>query len=354
MLTADAIDRTPTPERLRDTVAPAEGTTLLERLAILLHYWRTVLGLPLAAGVLATFAWLVLPPRYTAAVVFVPEAPSQSRLPTGLAGLAGQFGISLGSEASYSPQFYARLVHSRQILERVLLTRYQSPAQSLMSRDSATLLQIIATGGRDRPDSIHRALKKLRRRVSVQVDARTRTLTLEVTTSDPVLSATVATKFVTYLNLFNAQTRQSQARQRRLFVEERVQEAEFQLRHAENTLRTFYESNRSWQRAPQLVFEEGRLRRQVDIQQEVYLTLRREYETARIEEVNNTPVITVVDPAVAPEKPSSPRLPVYLGLALVIGLCSGILWAFTFAYVQRVRRNSPRAYERFRESYRRA
>src|SRR5439155_11813143 len=33
----------------------------------------------------------------------------------------------------------------------------------------------------------------------------------------------------------------------------------------------------------------GRLRRQVDVRQEVYLTLRREYETARIDEANDTP-----------------------------------------------------------------
>ena len=52
---------------------------------------------------------------------------------------------------------------------------------------------------------------------------------------------------------------------------------------AEEQLRGFYERNRSWQQSPQLTFDEGRLRRQVEIRQEVYLTLRREYETARVE-----------------------------------------------------------------------
>src|SRR5438132_8548828 len=45
----------------------------------------------------------------------------------------------------------------------------------------------------------------------------------------------------------------------------------------------------------------------VDIRQEVSLTLRREYETARIEEVNDTPVITVIDPPVPPHERSSPK-----------------------------------------------
>src|SRR2546430_10409083 len=87
-----------------------------------------------------------------------------------------------------------------------------------------------------------------------------------------------------------------------------------ELRRAEEAVKTFYERNRGWQQAPELVFEEARLRRQVNIGQEVYLTLKREYETARIEEVNDTPVITVIDTAVPPERRTSPQraLPVIL------------------------------------------
>src|SRR5690242_20974405 len=47
-----------------------------------------------------------------------------SRLPAGLAGLASQFGVSLGSDASKSPKFYAQVLRSRELMERVLLSTY--------------------------------------------------------------------------------------------------------------------------------------------------------------------------------------------------------------------------------------
>src|SRR5205823_6630604 len=131
----------------------------------------------------------------------------------------------------------------------------------------------------------------------------------------PVLAAAVANRFVAYLNDFNTKSRQSQARERRKFIEQRLADGEGELRTAEESLRTFYERNRSWQQSPQLVFEEGRLRRQVEIRQEVYLTLRREYETARIEEVNDTPVITVIDRAVPPREKARPQRKLLVVLA---------------------------------------
>src|SRR5207302_10815015 len=89
--------------------------------------------------------------------------------------------------------------------------------------------------------------------------------------------------------------------------EGRVATAEQQLRGAEESSRAFYERNRQWQSSPQLRFEEQRLTRQVAVQQELYLNLRREYETARIEEVNNTPVLTIIDHPAVPGRRISPQ-----------------------------------------------
>src|SRR5204863_10170126 len=137
-----------------------------------------------------------------------------------------------------------------------------------------------------------------------------------------------------------AKTRESQARERRKFIEERVQQGERDLREAEEDLKTFYQHNYRWQESPQLVFEEGRLRRRVDIQQELYLTLRREYETARIEEVNDTPVLTVIDSAVPPQRKSAPATLLLLVLAAVVGGLIGVSSALGAEYLTRLRRGN--------------
>jgi uncharacterized protein involved in exopolysaccharide biosynthesis len=170
----------------------------------------------------------------------------------------------------------------------------------------------------------------------------------------PELAAAIANKFVEYLNAFNTEYRQSQARERRTFVEQRIAQIEHELRNAEEGMRTFYERNRSWRQSPQLIFEEGRLRRQLEIRQEVYLTLRREYETARIEEVNNTPVITVIDPAVPPQERSKPKRKLLLILAISLGGMAGAFWAFSAEYVERARRLDADNYLHFSDVARQA
>ena len=140
---------------------------------------------------------------------------------------------------------------------------------------------------------------------STRVDARTNIVEVRVDAMDRGLAAAVANRFIEALTEFNSRSRQSRARERRRFVEERVAEVETELRQREEVLKTFLERNRTFQ-SPQLAFEEGRLRSDVEIQQEIFLTLRREYEYARIEEVNEVPVITVIDRAVPPLLRSRP------------------------------------------------
>jgi len=306
---------------------------------MLLRHRRATLGFPLLLALLTGVVSLLVSPTYTAITTFVPEASSQGRLPSGLAGLATQFGMSLGPEASKSPKFYAEVVRSRELMEHVLLSNYVDPRQPQgAATDSVTLLHILGVGGRDAADSLSRGVKKLDKVVSVRVSIQTNIVSLSVDAHYPALAAAVANRFVSYLNAFNAQYRQSQAREQRKFVEQRLADGEHELRGAEEDLRTFYERNRSWQQSPQLTFDEGRLRRQVEIRQELYLTLKREYETARIQEVNDTPVITVIDTAAPPVKKSKPKRALLVVIALVLGAMAGASWAAGAEYLTRVRR----------------
>jgi uncharacterized protein involved in exopolysaccharide biosynthesis len=308
----------------------------LEFSRVLLEHWRLVVRLPVAVAVVVVVASLVVPPTYTATTSFVPEVRSQSRLPAGLAGLAGQLGISLPSEAVASPRFYAAVAMNRELLERILLSRYPNP-RATATADSLRLLELLRVKGRDAADSLQKGVKALQRMVAVRVDNQTNIVRLSVDARYPELAAAVANRFILYLNEFNTETRQSQARERRKFIETRLSEAEQGLRAAEEQLRAFYDRNALWQQSPQLVFQEGRLRRQVDIQQEVYVTLRREYETARIEEVNDTPVITVIERAVPPTERSAPRRGVWVVLALVLGALAAVFLAYGVAYAERLR-----------------
>jgi len=322
--------------------------TLVEVLNTLLRRWRVVAGLPLVAAVGTAAVSFALRPTYTATATFVPEGRNQNRLPAAAAGLVGGLGITLGAEPTQSPRFYADVVRSRELLERILTAWYTDPRARGDVTDSSTLLRMLRTKGRNPADSLARGVKKLNELISVRVDDQTSIVRVSVDGEYPALAAAVANRVVEYLNDFNTKKRQSQARERRKFTEARVVAADSELRSREEAVKTFYERNRGWQQSPELTFEEARLRRQVEIGQQVYGTLKREYETARIEEVNDTPVITVIDRAVPPQERSWPKHVLLIVLAVALAGTIGVLWAFGAEYVDRARRDPHDDYRELR------
>jgi len=141
-----------------------------------------------------------------------------------------------------------------------------------------------------------------------------------VSEKTPVAAEGLAGLLIRSIKQFNVTTRQLQARELRIFLEKRVSDASQSLHDAEDGLRTFYERNRRLGDSPQLIFEESRMKRQIELRQELFTVLSKELESAKIDEVNDTPTITVVDPPFASSRPDGPGL-VAIGLvALVLGI----------------------------------
>lgn len=298
-----------------------ERRSIFPVLEALTRRYRLVLGVPFAAAILTAVAVLLMRPSYAASASFVPEtSPTTSRLPNGLAGLASQFGLNLGTEASRSPAFYADLLRSRQILRELLASKIAGPLPS----DSTTIFSLYGITGSTPEQQLDEGVKALQNRITVAVDQRTNVVRVTLEAPGAVAARDVLQLLLDRLADFDLHTRQSSARERRRFIEGRADSAGQQLRAAEEALQGFYERNRQWQSSPQLKFEEQELNRQVGVQQELYLTLRREYETARIEEVNDTPVLTFIDLPAVPGERSRPRRTITV---IVVTLVAGLLAA---------------------------
>jgi uncharacterized protein involved in exopolysaccharide biosynthesis len=288
----------------------------------------------------------VITPGYTAYTTFVPGNVSEGiNLPGGLAGLASQFGVSIPSGGT-SPQFYVDVLESRTVMEKVLQTLFPDP-RTKSPTDSAVLPDILDIEGTPEARPVERGRKELDRNVTVNADGETNIVTLSLETHYASLSAVIANYFVRLLNEFNLQTRQTNAGERRRFIEERLTDAEAELYEGEEQLRRFLEQNRRFRGSPELEFQYERLQRQVTIHQEVFTTLRRQYEEARIQEVNDTPVITVIDAATPPQRKSSPRRVITVFLAFVLGAIIALVVAFAGEFLDRAREQNDPAYYEF-------
>lgn len=332
-------------------VAPEEEISLLDLVNVLLrHRWTVLAFLVVVPAVVAVHT--VLQPRsYTATASFMPQAGGDAPS-SRLSSLAGQFGIDLGSEeAGRSPQFYADLLTSREILGTLAADTFEVAdtlgpfARGELRGALAELLEIEAEVPANRRAAVIRWLRESA--VSASTDPETGVVELSVRTPWPELSGRIAGRLVEMVNQFNLETRQSRAAAERSFIEERLDEARDELRAAENELEAFLRNNRQFQNSPELVFQHDRLQRRVDMRQQVVTSLTESYEQARINEVRNTPVITVVEEAEAPVRPDPRNLRGRGLLALVLGAMLGVSAAFVREYARRSREESTDDYTEF-------
>ncbi|MGA2384167.1 MAG: GNVR domain-containing protein [Gemmatimonadales bacterium] len=310
----------------------SERLTLTALAAGMLTRWRTVAWMTVGIAALALFLSFILPPGYESEATFV-TTDTQVQLPNGLAdltsqpgmaGLVSQLGLGASRDPSTSPAFYAQLLDSRELLTQLVLSRVPDPRKA--ATDSADLVAIFRIRNKDRERGVEVAIKHLKRAMKVGIDPRTSFVSITLSTPWARLSAAVANRAVELVSAFNSAQRQSRARARRVFLEGRVADAQSELHAAEGALSDFYERNRLWRSSPGLIVQEASLRRQVEMASELYLSIRQQYESARIDEVNTTPVITVVDTAVPSHQPLWTRR---LAVALTAGLLGawlGLLW----------------------------
>jgi uncharacterized protein involved in exopolysaccharide biosynthesis len=325
-----------------------QAITFFELAGVLLKRWRITTGVPLLTALAAAIVSLILPHRYTATTSFVPESSGgATQLPSsfgGLAGLAAEFGVAFGA-GSGSPAFYADLLRSRTIQDQLLSSHFDRGGQSLC--DSQTLLDILRIEGDGPQERLEKGRETLTGLTAISVDNQTSVVTVSATTPYPELSAGVANLYVTLLNRFNLDTRSSNAQLRRQFIEERLVQAEDELTTGEEVLKGFLEQNRRFATSPELQFQYERLQRQVTIKEGVLITLRRQYEEARIEEVNDTPVITVVDRAVPPDERSSPKRKLIVIVAFIAASVVGMFGALAREFTQRTRQRDEPDYRAF-------
>jgi uncharacterized protein involved in exopolysaccharide biosynthesis len=303
-----------------------------------------VMGLTLIAAALAA---VLLPPIWEARASFVTAGSANSKMASalsgggaGLQGLASQLGVSPGSEPSESPNFYVQLIQSEELRRRLLRSKFQDP-RGTSPRDSAALLDILRIKSDDPARRMEIGVKNMGKALSPTFDLKTNLVTLAVRLRWPELAAAVANRTIDLVDAFNHEQRVSRARSKRVFVQSRLDSAKIELQNAEERQRFFYDQNRQWRQSPQLVFEEGRVRRNVDVATDLFLTLQRQFETARLDEFNDAAVITVVDPAVPPRKAQWPRYWLLLASSLFIGGILGVLVAGSAAIMDDWRGRNP-------------
>ena len=334
-----------TPTSVRKT--KEDEISLWEVMGVLVRRRGTIMVFTLSVSALAAVYAQVQPLTYTTSAALRPQGAEQNSS-SNLAALANQFGVNVGGGAAdeASPQFYQELLVSREIL-----TSVSDEPFAVHDVGVVKLKDLLEIGGNSEAFRDEEVLEWLRAEaISVSTGRETGTVTISVKTEWPDLSVKIAEELLTEVALFNMDTRQSQAASERVFIETRVEEAEANLEEAEANLRSFLETNRQWENSPMLTFQHDGLRREVGLRQSVLTTMVQSYEQARIAEVRDTPVITVLQSPFLPVLNDPRRRVLLILVGAITGGMIGIILAFLSESIRRTRTSDPARAE-FEESW---
>ncbi len=356
MSAADPEGFVPSPEARSDRLASREplgsGTddeevSLVALVNVLLRQRRILVGAPIVAALLLVGLGLLSQRTYTVTASFMPQT-GEGRI-SGLAGVAAQFGIEVPrSEAGNSPLFYADLLQSRALVRSAVTSRYTVAGQGGDGAGAtASLVDLYGIQSEDPGIRLAAGIRRLGADLKVSTRRETGVVDVSVKTAWPSVSQQVVERLLELVNQFNLETRQSQASAERGFIETRLEEAKRELQVAEDSLTDFLDRNRRYENLPELRFEYERLQRGVSLHQQLYVTLSQSLEQAKIDEVRNTPVITIVEPPDLPLKADSRGLARRMLLGLFLGGFVGSVWAFGRESARHTRERMPDDYEEY-------
>ncbi len=269
-------------------------------------------------------------PYYESTVTILPEYGSKSSMLSQLSGLASIAGVNVGETAP--TEIYQNLISSETVLSDIIYAKYKTEEFP----DSVNLVQYfeVESSGKNpeiqKRENFLKLYKNLTKsRISTDVDRMTKILSVTVTMPEAQLSADVANNLVKSLDRYIRTQRKSNATEQSFYLEKRTKQIKDSLNIAENMLKNFREDNRITSQSPNLLLEQARLMRNVDILQTVYVELTKQLEIAKIDEIKDAPVLNVKEFAKSPVKKAGPRRTIWL---IVIMFFSVLITGTYFLY----------------------
>lgn len=288
-----------------DVILPetAKSSTLIAE--TISHVWssrKLIAYIVGGATAVAIIISLLLPNYYRSTAILLPET-EKSKLPSlgNLSDLASMAGINTGEGSLV--KLYPRIIVSESVLKNVIYAQYYSRKM----KDSVNLIQFWDLDDKT-PELIYeKALKALRDQLEVGMDNKTFVVTIAIETKESQVSADIVNKITQELDSFIRTKRITNASEQRKWIEGRLSEVRSDLGKSENTLKEFREKNRRVSDSPQLLLEQERIVREVQINATLYTELKKQYELVKIEEIKNIPIINIMDAGRAAARKEWPK-----------------------------------------------
>ena len=263
------------------TPPAATELTFRQISALLWANRKRIVVLSVSVAILTLGINFLLPRYYKANAVILPETEKNKLgMSSQMAGLASIAGVSIpGSDIA---RLYPVMLTSESVLRGVIERKYASER----FKDSVNLIQYFELDDASPAKNFDQALKVLQSLMTVGIDSKTSVVNVSLEMREPQLAADVLNAALAHLDFLLREKKNTSASEQRKWIEERLVHVESELRDAEERLKDFRERNRRISDSPQLVLQQERLLREVQVKGTIDIELRKQAELAKIEEIS--------------------------------------------------------------------
>lgn len=295
---------------------------LKDYLDVVLRQWATIAAVAVISVVIAFVVSVLTRPAYEAKANILIRSSSGGST-SQLAGLASLAGINMGGGGGSNIGDLNELLKTKAVSRDV--KKEIEDVSELMNRGhlDRAALDLVEGGSTEAPAGTD--LGKMK----AKIDGNFLAITVEH--KSPVLAARIADAYVDALSVYWNKLNFSEARKKKEYIEKQLPIAEASLRLVESKIK-----NMTYLVAPAAgglssqpeTVDIARLKREYEIQSSVYIMLRKEYESAKLDEAREMSPFTDVERAEVPAVPSKPKLQLNLIVGSIAGLFLGIFIAF--------------------------
>ena len=299
--------------------------------------------------------WIIIIPIITSTIVIIyvlfiaqPVWVSQAKIfptskdgggsaNTSLINLASQFGISIPGQSQnqnfFSGDMFPEIVKSRSIAKALLFKKFDTDKYG----SQVPLLELI-TDDDSEPniesnEIITLAIDKITTNwISINRAKDSPVFTLLVYSFEPYLSTQLANAIIEETDKTLREFRNANIIEQKEFIKKRIEETKIELNEAEVALKNFRENNQQITYSPSLLLQQERIEREIEVLTNVFISLRQQFEAVKIEEVQKTTYVEVLDPPETPIFRSKPKRRQAVFIAGLIGIALGMFGAVLLNY----------------------
>jgi hypothetical protein len=271
----------------------------------------------------------LIKPYFNSKIIILPDFGNKnSDMISQFSGIASLAGININDEPP--TLLYKNLIMSETVISDVIYRQYQTEEYdhpvNLIQYFKIKPMESLPESLQSRGMFLSMFGTLTKTQMSADFDRTTNILVVTAEMPESRLSADVANALVISLDKYVRTQRRSYAIEQRKYLDVRINQVKDTLKHYEEQLQIFRETNRQILQSPKLQLAQARLMRNVEIQQIVYGELIKQLELIKLQEIKDTPMVNVREYAKEPIIKAGPKRGTILIVILFISFLISSGW----------------------------